>query len=62
VEEAAVLVDREEGAGELLEREGIRLLSVMTARELLQELYNAGSLTEEKYGEIMRYLEGKRDV
>jgi orotate phosphoribosyltransferase len=62
VEEAAVLVDRGEGAGELLKREGIRLLSVMTARELLQELYNAGSLTEEKYGEIMRYLEGGRHV
>jgi orotate phosphoribosyltransferase len=62
VEEAVVLVDREEGARELLRREGIRLLSVMTARELLQELYNAGSLTDKEYGEIMQYLEGKRYV
>jgi orotate phosphoribosyltransferase len=62
VEEAAVLVDREEGARELLGREGIRLLSVMTARELLQELYNMGSLSEEEYGEIMRYLEGRKHV
>ena len=62
MEEAAVLVDREEGARELLGREGIRLLSVMTARELLQELYNMGSLSEEEYGEIMRYLEGRKHV
>lgn len=59
VEAAAVLVDREQGAKELLEKEGVRLLSVMTAKELFQELYTCKRITEEEYGKIMRYMGGK---
>ncbi|MEM2866715.1 MAG: orotate phosphoribosyltransferase [Candidatus Hadarchaeales archaeon] len=62
VEAAAVLVDREQGARELLEREGVRLFSVMTARELLQELYTCGRITEQNYREIVGYMEGKTHV
>jgi orotate phosphoribosyltransferase len=35
VDAALVLIDREEGAAENLEREGIRLLSVLRGREFL---------------------------
>jgi len=59
VEEAVVLVDREEGAGELLREKGIRLLAVMTARELLGELHGSGSLARDEYLRILEYMEGK---
>ncbi|MEM1981941.1 MAG: orotate phosphoribosyltransferase [Candidatus Hadarchaeales archaeon] len=62
VEAAAVLVDREQGAKELLKREGVKLLSVMTAREIFQELYTCKKITEKEYGEIMRYMEGRKNV
>jgi orotate phosphoribosyltransferase len=56
VRDALVLVDREQGAEEALEREGIRLHSCMKVSQMVLELHRQGLLDENKLKEILEYV------
>jgi len=55
VTEVYVLLDREQGGKEALEKEGIKLHSVFTIREAAKWLYEAGNLAPEMYETIFNY-------
>lgn len=57
---AVVFVDREEGARQTLEKEGITLVSLSKTSEIFSRLYSLGSVKREDYELVMRYLEGRR--
>jgi len=54
VTDLVVLIDREEGAKKRMDEMGVKLHSVISIREIAEELYNAGALSKEQYDEIMR--------
>lgn len=54
---AVVVVDREQGARELLEKHSVRLISLTTAREIFRDLYEAGILSLEMYQQLSDYVE-----
>jgi uridine monophosphate synthetase len=54
--EIFVLIDRQEGGREALEKEGMRLFAVMTAKEMADALKSKGKITGEQYGSITEYL------
>lgn len=54
---ALVIVNREQGADKLLESMGVKLVYVISAKELFNELYREGAITPEQYHKIVRYLE-----
>jgi orotate phosphoribosyltransferase len=56
VRDALVLVDREQGAEEVLEREGIRLHSCMKISQMVLELHQQGLLDENRLKEILEYV------
>lgn len=56
VEGAMVLVDREQGAKERLAEVGVRLLSLMTSTELMNELLSMGLVSKEEYDEVIGYI------
>ncbi len=56
VEAAAVIIDREQGAEELLRSEGVKLYSLIKAGELFKELLNSGLIDRARYDEVMNYL------
>ncbi|RJS90387.1 orotate phosphoribosyltransferase [Candidatus Bathyarchaeota archaeon] len=53
VEEAVVLVDREEGGVRRLKEEGVRVHSLMTITEAAETLHNFDIITEEEYEAIL---------
>ncbi|MEM1538242.1 MAG: orotate phosphoribosyltransferase [Candidatus Nezhaarchaeales archaeon] len=57
VSDSVVLIDREQGASELLIREGVRLHSVATITEIAKALYDLGLLEKEKLELIVKYIE-----
>lgn len=57
---AFVVVDREQGAKELLSSYGLKLHYIMTARELFQVLKDSGYIDEETYKAIMDYIASTR--
>lgn len=57
VKDAVVALDREEGAKEALEREGIELHSCFLISELIDYLREESILDQEKYSLVKEYLE-----
>ncbi len=57
---ALVIVDREQGAGERVERLGMRYHYVMTAHQLFEMLHRDGLLDGNTYEEIDKYLKSYR--
>jgi orotate phosphoribosyltransferase len=53
---AAVVVDREQGARELLKIHGVELVSLITATEMFRELYLKGYINVETYLNIVNYI------
>jgi orotate phosphoribosyltransferase len=60
VADAAVLVDRLEGAAANLRTRGVRLSAVVEVRELIDKLYEAGKVTKRDYEAVVRQVEGER--
>ena len=60
IDHAAVIVDREEGAKERLERIGVKLLSLTTAKEIFTDLYTLRVIDKETFQRIITYLNRKR--
>lgn len=58
VDSIVVLIDREQGARELLEEAGVKLHVLMRVRELMDILSKRGLLKKEVYDVVLRYIEG----
>lgn len=56
VEDVAVVLDREQGGMETLEKEGLRLRPLITLKELLKYMKEKEHLSSDKYNEIIDYL------
>jgi orotate phosphoribosyltransferase len=57
VEDAVVVLDREQGGRKTLESVGVKLHSLTTLRELLKYLKQEGKITTEKHDEVLLYLQ-----
>ena len=57
VEDVVIVLDREQGGDKALAEKGIKLHSLITFKELLSYMKEKNMLDENKYGEIMDYLE-----
>jgi orotate phosphoribosyltransferase len=56
VDDVVVLIDREQGAGENLAAKGVRLVSLMTSSELIEELRLKGVVSKEDYEKVIGYI------
>jgi orotate phosphoribosyltransferase len=59
IEDALVLLDREEGGKERLKKDKIRLRYLLTARETATKLYELGAIEEDQYKTIMKQAKKK---
>jgi uridine monophosphate synthetase len=59
VRDVVVLIDREQGAGEVLAASGYRLHTVTTLSELLVEWQRSGAITPEQFDQVRQSLENK---
>jgi orotate phosphoribosyltransferase len=57
VEDALVLIDREEGGGRLLGEKGIRLNCFLRISEIARLMLDMGAISEEEYGAIIEQCE-----
>jgi uridine monophosphate synthetase len=57
VRDIAVLIDREQGAREMLAADGYELHAVVTLRQLLEAWRRGGMIVDEQYYEVLSYLE-----
>jgi uridine monophosphate synthetase len=65
VRDFVVLIDREQGGAESLREKGYALHSVFTLRQVMDALRRLDAVSEERYREVMDYLEagsGKREA
>ncbi|MBC7218930.1 MAG: orotate phosphoribosyltransferase [Hadesarchaea archaeon] len=62
VEYAMVLVDREQGGAQNLAKRGVKLISLMTASRLMQELYLKGFISKEDYEKVIKYIKESKNV
>ncbi len=60
VEDALVLLDRQQGGRERLKRAGINLVSILTLEAVLHYLGSSHKISEEWYHKSMEYLEKQR--
>ncbi len=60
VSAAAALVDREQGAEELLKSKGIKLFSLIKVSDLFRELFREGLINEETLAEVTEYTRSFR--
>ena len=60
VEDALVLIDRQQGGREHLQREGINLVSILTLEAVLHYLGSSQKISEEWYHKSLEYLERQR--
>jgi orotate phosphoribosyltransferase/uridine monophosphate synthetase len=60
VEDALVLIDRQQGGRESLQREGIDLAAILTLESVLHYLGSSRKISEEWYHKSMEYLERHR--
>lgn len=56
VTDAVVLLDREEGGKEKLEKNGIKLHTLLSVREVANKLYETGTIDEEQLKTILRQI------
>lgn len=59
VQDAIVLIDREQGAAENLRRHGYNLISILRLKTMLTYYYRTGMITPTWYERSMNYLEEK---
>jgi uridine monophosphate synthetase len=55
-----VVIDREQGGREALEKEGLKLFSIATITEAAKILYDCGKLSPEKFQLIVEYVESEK--
>ena len=60
VRDAVVLLDRQQGGRERLERQGINLVSLLTLEVLMNYLMSSGKISEDWYRKTMQFLETHR--
>jgi orotate phosphoribosyltransferase/uridine monophosphate synthetase len=60
VEDALVLIDRQQGGREQLQRDGINLVSILTLEAVLHYLGSSKKISKEWYHKSMEYLERHR--
>jgi len=60
VRDIVVLIDREQGAGDMLAEAGYRLHAVVTLRELLDVWHASGAITAEQFAHVNEFLDGER--
>jgi uridine monophosphate synthetase len=58
VTDIVVLIDREQGAKEMLTQAGYNFHAVATLRELLEEWRGSGAISGEQYQTVMKFLQG----
>jgi len=56
VKDVVVLIDREQGAKEMLAKAGYKFHAVATLRELLNEWRDSGAITHEQFDEVIKLL------
>lgn len=56
VKDIVVLIDREQGAKEMLGKAGYNFHAVTTLRKLLEDWQASGAITREQFGEVMGFL------
>lgn len=56
IKDVVVLCDREQGGQEFLKKKGINLYSVFTLKKWLKFLFEKNKITEERYQEVLRFL------
>lgn len=56
IKDVVVLCDREQGGQEFLKNKGINLYSVFTLKKWLKFLFEKNKITEERYQEVLRFL------
>ena len=61
VGDAVVLLDRQQGGRERLQRQGINLVSLLTLEVLLNYLMSNGKITEDWYRKSTAFLESQPD-
>jgi uridine monophosphate synthetase len=59
VRDIVVLIDREQGAGEMLKNNGYYLHSVATLSQLLEEWKTSGAITTEQYAQVKEFIANK---
>lgn len=57
VKDVIIVLDREQGGVEALSQEGVKLHSLITLKELLSYMKENNLVDEDKYNEILMYLE-----
>jgi len=57
VEDVLIVLDREQGGVEALAKENVKLQSLITLKELLQYMKDNKLIEEDKYNEVLTYLE-----
>lgn len=62
VEKAIVIVDREQGARELLQKHGVEMYSLTTSTELFRQLYLNGFIDEDTYTGLTNYIRSSQRV
>jgi uridine monophosphate synthetase len=62
INDVYVLLDREQGGRETLEKEGFRLYAVTTITEVVKQLYDLKALDFERYKTIMNYVTAEKQV
>ena len=59
VKNIVVVLDREQGGREILDKEGVKLHSLITLREILDYMKNNKLIDKNKYNEVINYLNNK---
>lgn len=62
VRDAVVLLDRQQGGRERLDRQGINLISLLTLEVLMNYLMSSGKISEDWYRRSMEFLETHRHL
>ena len=57
VNDAVIVLDREQGGADALAKENVKLHSLITLKELLSYMKNNNLIDNAKYDEILEYLE-----
>lgn len=59
VEDALVLIDRQQGGREALAAAGYRLQAILKLTDLLESLRRSGHIPTDKFNEVMHYIQGE---